>query len=71
MDKRLKLKMQLGSRGYAIEELPGRQVPKKTYYNREGAPLLLPADPISMRTYLAKGFTLERSNGQGEVNKGV
>ena len=63
-----KLKLQLGSRGYAVQELPGRSIPKRIFYNREGAPLLLPADPISMKTYLGKGFKLE-PNGQVRKEK--
>jgi hypothetical protein len=62
------IKRELISKGFAIRELPNtRHVPIKTYYNKQGAPLTLPADPISLKTYLGKGFTLTDPNGQGQV----
>ena len=33
--------------------------PKLTYYNKKGEAMVLPADPYSMRLYLAKGYTLQ------------
>lgn len=45
--------------GYEITEMPGlTPQPKLTYYDREGEPVVLPADPYSMHHYLSKGFTL-------------
>ncbi len=49
--------------GYSIEELPGRTVPKATYYKVENGQIVslpnLPADPYHMSRYLRRGFTLQ------------
>ncbi len=51
--------------GYAVEELPGKTIPKMTYYKSENGQEVilpnLPADPYHMSRYLKRGFTLEPS----------
>lgn len=55
---RRELQAELDSAGYGVKLLPGWPA-KATYYNREGRAMPnLPADPFSMRRYLARGFTL-------------
>ena len=53
----------MGLFGYTVEELPGRTIPKATYYkvaNGEVIELLgLPADTYHMSRYLKRGFTLK------------
>ena len=45
--------------GYEIKSLPQLTAqPRITYYDKKGEAVVLPADPYSMRHYLAKGFTL-------------
>ena len=45
--------------GYEIKFLPQLTAqPRLTYYDKKGDAVVLPADPYSMRHYLAKGFTL-------------
>ena len=58
--------------GYKITPVDKKrleQAPWATYYHRDGKPARLPADRDSMRSYLARGFTLEPpvspSHGQG------
>ena len=50
--------------GFTIEELPGKVIPKMTYYRLENNKVVelpnLPADPYHMERYLRRGFTLER-----------
>uniref|UniRef100_A0A6M3ILZ8 C2H2-type domain-containing protein n=1 Tax=viral metagenome TaxID=1070528 RepID=A0A6M3ILZ8_9ZZZZ len=53
----------LQSRGFTIEELPGlAQSPKITLYKKDRGAVIampnLPADPISLRRYLDRGFKL-------------
>lgn len=53
---------ELETKGYEIKGIDKRvlaQVPWRTYYHSDGKPARLPADEDSMRSYLAKGFTLE------------
>ena len=49
--------------GYSVEELPGRTLPKTTYFKVENGQMVelpnLPADPYHMARYLKRGFTLE------------
>ena len=44
--------------GYAIETLPGRTIPKMTYYKNGETFPNAPADPYHMERYLKRGFTL-------------
>jgi len=61
MDKGQKTTM--GLFGYMVEELPGKTIPKMTYYKLENGIQVvlpnLPADPYHMSRYLKRGFTLE------------
>jgi len=48
--------------GYKVTTLGKRElvsVPWRTYYHRDGKPTRLPGDPDSVRSYLARGFSLE------------
>ena len=50
--------------GYSITEVPGKTIPKATYYKRdqEGQVIAmpnLPADSHNMRRYLSRGFVLD------------
>jgi len=56
----MELRRELAARGYAIAELKRLEVqPKATYYKADGTALPnLPADPRSVRRYLARGFSL-------------
>ena len=50
--------------GYSVEEIPGRTIPKVTYYKEENGQIVelanLPADPYHMQRYLKRGFVLKR-----------
>ena len=52
--------------GYSVEELPGKTLPKMTYYKSENGQEValpnLPADPYHMSRYLKRGFTLKPSS---------
>lgn len=56
----MELRRELAGQGYAIAELKRLEVqPKATYYKADGTVLPnLPADPRSVRRYLARGFSL-------------
>jgi len=49
--------------GFTVEELPGKKIPKMTYYKSENGQEVilpnLPADPYHMAKYLKRGFRLE------------
>ena len=49
--------------GYSIEELPGKTIPKTTYYKVDKGVVIpmpnLPADPHNIARYLKRGFTLD------------
>ncbi len=53
----------MGLFGYSVEELPGKPIPKATYYKVERGEVVpmpgLPADPHNMSRYLKRGFTLQ------------
>jgi len=61
----MELRGELASQGFAFCEIKNlQQQPKATYYKADGTPLPnLPADPRSMKRYLARGFTLAPPNG--------
>lgn len=52
----------MGLFGYSVEELPGKPLPKMTYYKVDKGVVVpmpgLPADPHNMTRYLKRGFTL-------------
>lgn len=56
----MELRRDLVRQGFAFCEVKNlEQQPKATYYKADGTPLPnLPADPRSMKRYLARGFTL-------------
>ncbi len=49
--------------GFVVEELPGKRIPKMTYYKSENGQEIrlpnLPADSYHMSRYLKRGFRLE------------
>jgi len=56
----MELRRELARQGFALGTMKNlEQQPKATYYKADGTPLPnLPADPRSMKRYLARGFTL-------------
>ena len=61
----MELRRDLANQGFAFSELKNLQEqPKATYYKADGTAMPnLPADPRSMKRYLARGFTLVPPNG--------
>lgn len=61
----------MGLFGYAVEELPGKPLPKMTYYKIERGEVVampgLPADPHNMERYLKRGFTLTLPKMRSEL----
>ena len=50
----------LKAMGFAVEELPGRPIPKMEFWNRRGEYLgYLLADPHNLERHLGKGFTIK------------
>ena len=48
--------------GYKVKAVEKRALDSalwRIYYHKDGKPAKLPADPDSMRSYLARGFSLE------------
>jgi len=65
----MELRRDLANQGFAFSEVKNLQEqPKATYYKADGTAMPnLPADPRSMKRYLARGFTLAPPVGQGLV----
>jgi len=56
--ERKELQQELKAQGFVIRDL-GLWPPKATYYKASGEPMPnLPADPLSMRSYMRRGFSL-------------
>lgn len=59
--------------GYAVAELPGKPIPRMTFYKADGTPLEnLLADAYHMKRYLERGFTIappEKKEESSKLNK--
>lgn len=56
-DDRRQIVQELKRNGTAMRDISVSQ-PKMTFYKPDGEAMLLPADPRSLKSYLARGFTL-------------